>query len=228
MARMAPGDSPSRVRALLDASVLYPAALRDTLLRAAEAHLYAPAWSDTIVDEFVRNLVADGRIAEPGAKRLRDALRTAFPNALVAGHEHLIAAMTNHPKDRHVLAAAVHIGAKVIVTSNLRDFREQALAPHGISAQSPDDFLCALLDSFPVEMLEVIVEQAAALKKSPKTPADVLSAVGIVAPTFAARAQRLLGSLAGECSRRFDSRCRMVGCGTKLPGVKPRPACRRR
>ena len=102
-----------------------------------------------------------------------------------------IKGLTNHPKDRHVLAAAIHAGANVIVTSNLRDFPPRALAPYGIQAQSPDDFLCALLDAFPEQMAAIIAEQAADLKRTPKTPDDILSAVGLIAPEFAGRVKRL-------------------------------------
>jgi hypothetical protein len=49
--------------------------------------------------------------------------------------------MTNHPKDRHVLAAAVRAGAQTVVTFNLKDFPDTALAPWNVAAQSPDDFL---------------------------------------------------------------------------------------
>jgi hypothetical protein len=37
--------------AVLDASVLYPLPLRDTLLRVAEAGLYEPCWSERILEE---------------------------------------------------------------------------------------------------------------------------------------------------------------------------------
>ncbi|MGD0830917.1 MAG: hypothetical protein ABR907_08245 [Terracidiphilus sp.] len=49
--------------------------------------------------------------------------------------------MANHPKDRHVLAAAVRCGAQTIVTLNLKDFPEAALSPWDAVAQSPDEFL---------------------------------------------------------------------------------------
>jgi predicted nucleic acid-binding protein len=39
--------------------------------------------------------------------------------------------MTNDPGDRHVLAVAVHSGARIIVTFNLNDFPPIALAPFG-------------------------------------------------------------------------------------------------
>jgi hypothetical protein len=177
--------------ALLDACALFPAALRDTLLRAVERGLYAGRWTEAILEELVRNLVAHGGVTPASAEALRAAIRGAFPNALVAGYEHRIEGLTNHPKDRHVLAAAIHSGATVIVTSNLRDFPQLALAPYGIAAQSPDDFLCTLLDAFPEQMEQIIAEQAAGLKRPPKTPEDVFSSVGLVAPTFARRMRHL-------------------------------------
>ena len=55
--------------------------------------------------------------------------------------ELLIDGMTNHPKARHVLAAAVRANAEVIVTFNLADFPEQALKAYDIAAIHPDEFL---------------------------------------------------------------------------------------
>ena len=42
---------------VLDACVLVPGSLRDTLLRAAEAGLYRLCWSDRILDELRLSLV---------------------------------------------------------------------------------------------------------------------------------------------------------------------------
>jgi hypothetical protein len=69
--------------AVLDANVLYPASLRDTLLRFAAAEFYDLLWSERILDEAERNLVADGRVDESGARRLRNAMTTAFDDAIV-------------------------------------------------------------------------------------------------------------------------------------------------
>lgn len=73
-------------------------------------------------------------------------MRTAFPDARVTGYESLIPAMTNHPKDRHVLAAAARADAAVIVTANLKDFPAAALEPYQIDAVHPDDFLLDQLE----------------------------------------------------------------------------------
>src|SRR6266852_2728301 len=96
---------------ILDACVLYPMYLRDTLLRTAEAGLYRAQWSADILDEVSRNIVASGRATRERADHLLLVMRAAFPEAEVTGHHPLIGSMLNDPKDRHVTAAAVVCGA---------------------------------------------------------------------------------------------------------------------
>ncbi|GIU77476.1 MAG: hypothetical protein KatS3mg005_0714 [Bryobacteraceae bacterium] len=55
--------------------------------------------------------------------------RRHFPEAWVEGHELLIPVTDNDPRDRHVLAAAVHSRSDLIVTSNRKDFPVESLAP---------------------------------------------------------------------------------------------------
>jgi hypothetical protein len=55
---------------ILDASVLYPLPLRDTLLRIAETGLYDPCWSERILDEVGRNLIAKRGATNTQAKGL--------------------------------------------------------------------------------------------------------------------------------------------------------------
>lgn len=57
--------------------------------------------------------------------------------------------MTNDEKDRYVLAVTVRGNVEVLVTFNLKDFRESALKSFDISVVHPDDFLLDQLDLYP-------------------------------------------------------------------------------
>ena len=59
-----------------------------------------------------------------------------FPDARVTSYEELIGSMPNHPKDRHVLAAAVAGRADILVTENLKDFPPAAVANFGITVSA--------------------------------------------------------------------------------------------
>lgn len=144
---------------VLDACALYPAYLRDTLLRMAAAELYRPLWTTTILDELIDNL--PDRVTPPAAARIRSNMVASFPDALVTGHVDLISAMTNHPKDRHVLAAAVRAAASAIVTFNVNDFLPQATEPYDVEVLHPDEFLLNQLDLSPGIALDVLRRQIA-------------------------------------------------------------------
>lgn len=172
--------------AVLDTSVLFPMSLRDTLLRTAQAGMYRMYWTDEILEELRRNLVAKRPMSEEKAQRSVNVMRTSLARALVTDYSHLISYMTNHPKDRHVLAAAVACGAQVIVTSNLRDFPNEALMPHSIKAQLPDDFLLVLARQDSVQVLQILHQQAEDLRNPPKTVWELLDTLAQHAPRFAA------------------------------------------
>ncbi len=92
---------------ILDSCVIYPMPLCDTLLRAAEAELYQVYFSQEILDGATRNLIKKGRMTENKAKRFQEILKINFPEAIVEVPEELVLDMTNHPGDRHVVAAAI-------------------------------------------------------------------------------------------------------------------------
>ena len=57
----------------------------------------------------------------------------------------------------------------------MADFPAVALSPHGLLAIHPDAFVCDLLDLDPDRVVQVIAEQAAALKNPRKTVAELLT-----------------------------------------------------
>ena len=147
---------------ILDACVLVNAALRDTLLRLAEPpHLYLPRWSQAIILETKRTLETKRGLTPQQTAHLVGELEAYFADVWVEGYEPLMPVMGNDPKDRHVLAAAVRCGAQTIVTFNLKDFPETALAPWNVEAQSPDDFLIHQYHLNPAVVIHKLREQAA-------------------------------------------------------------------
>lgn len=171
--------------AVFDACLLYPVGLRDTLLNMAEAGLFRVLWTEEILAETAHNIVEDtpDLTAEHLAKTFA-AMRRAFPEAMVHGYEPHVESMTNHPKDRHVLAAAVAARADVVVTANLRDFPPQACDPHGIRVQSPDHFLCNALERGPEVVPAVLYAQAARKRRPTMSVGEMLDRLAVVVPEF--------------------------------------------
>ncbi|TCO64625.1 PIN domain-containing protein [Actinocrispum wychmicini] len=171
------------IPAFLDACVLVPIRLTDLLLRLAEAGVYSPLWSFDVLYEVEQNLPKLG-ISALKALRRTDKMRQEFPEAEVTGYEALIPGMTNHPKDRHVLAAAVTGGAAVIVTANLRDFQGPALKPHKLVATHPDDFLVALLDTHFEVTVRCVREQFVELTNPPVSLEQFVISLARTVPRF--------------------------------------------
>lgn len=170
--------------AVLDTSVLFPLPLCDALLRAAQRQLYEVRWSEDILGELKRNLIRDRGLSQIQAQHRIDEMRRAFPEAVVDWLRGLAEAMTNHPSDRHVLAAAVAARADTIVTLNLRHFPATALDPSDTRALSPDEFLSELLEREPNATLKVLRNQAEALKSPPMDVRGILALLASFAPRF--------------------------------------------
>lgn len=164
---------------IYDASVLHPAPLRDLLVRAAEAGLVRARWTEEILDECFRSILA--RRTDLSAERLqrtRALMIEAVPGCLVTGYEGLVPNLElPDPDDRHVLAAAIRAHAQVIVTANLRDFPEEALEPFDIEARSPDDFVRNLIDLDPSVMARILRQQTGDLQAPPTSVDDVIRAL---------------------------------------------------
>jgi predicted nucleic acid-binding protein len=135
---------------VLDACVLYPASIRDLLVRLAQTGLFRARWTDRILDECFRSIVQARPDLMGKLDRTRKLMESAVPDALVRDYEILAETLTlPDENDRHVLAAAIRAGAQVIVTTNLRDFPPGALAPFDVEAQHPDTFILHLLSLDP-------------------------------------------------------------------------------
>jgi len=182
--------------AILDACVLHPAPVRDLLIRLSLAGMVRIRWTERIMEEcFASILLRRPDLGPAALDRTRALMREAVPDWEVSGFEDLIEDLDlPDPKDCHVLAAAIRAGAQLIVTANLKDFPTAALAPYGVEAQHPDDFVLERLEEAPLLVAQVLLEQAASLRSPPRTLEDVLVALqeaGLV--RSAARVRELRG-----------------------------------
>jgi SAM-dependent methyltransferase len=187
---------------VLDASVLYVESVRSLLLWIADGGGFAPFWTERILEETRNNLIEGGVIAAEQWDRLREAMVTAFPGAMIdqGAVDAIEDEMPNEAKDRHVLAAALVADADLVVTSNIRHFLPGDLARVGKRGVTPDGFLCELLRTAPVVVRESL-ELQAAHTRTPRTW-TVAELLGLLAglghgdahaPDFAASAARAFG-----------------------------------
>lgn len=177
---------------ILDANVLFPFRKRDVLLRFSHAGLFRARWSGEILDEWTRNLLDLKPHLEDSIRAQQRAMQDHFPEALVTGHEPLVAALDlPDPDDRHVLAAAIQCGAQHIVTDNLADFPAERLEPYDIEAIHADEFLSRTFDLYPAEALGVLRELRAIYKNPPYSqPEFILDLTAKGLPKLAARARQ--------------------------------------
>lgn len=163
-----------------DACTLYPAPLRDLLVRLGLTGLCQVKWTRRIMDECFRNIEKQRPDLKPEQlTRSRELLEKAIPDVFVNGYEELIEGVTGlpDPDDRHVVAAAIRCGAQVIVTFNMKDFPTSALSRYGMEAQHPDDFVRNLMGLDESMVAQAVRAQAAILKNPPRTPAEVLESL---------------------------------------------------
>lgn len=170
--------------ALLDANVLYPARLRDLLIRLAIAGLYQARWSEQILDECFDNLLENRPdLTREQLARTRQLMTTALPAASVADYEDRVESLDlPDPDDRHVLAAAVAAEASLLVTDNLDDFPTERI-PEGLRVLSPDRFVLELTSDDLDVVVDVVETQASGLVNPPMTASELLDgleAVGLV------------------------------------------------
>jgi predicted nucleic acid-binding protein len=151
---------------VLDACVLVPMPLCDTLLRLAEEPgTYRPLWSEQLLLEVGDALEKKLKRTASQRQRRIHSMRSAFPDAEVdvpAGLANAITCIPD-PNDCHVVAAAICGSADAIVTFNVRHFPSECIQQYGVVCQTPDEFLVQQFHLAQELALEKIDSQAAAL-----------------------------------------------------------------
>lgn len=133
--------------AFCDANVLYPALLRDLLIRLAIAGLCELRWSDQVQEEWTRNLLQVYPERTAALARTRALMEQALPAASIKGYERLIPSLSlPDPDDQHVLAATIHSGAQMLLTFNLKDFPPERIPASTVTVSHPDPWLVTVMN----------------------------------------------------------------------------------
>ena len=145
-------------------------------MQLALTDLFQAKWTNHIHDEWIRNLLNN----RPDLKRehlekTRRLMNAATRDCLVEGYDALIESIKLPDEDdRHVLAAAIHARAGVIVTFNLKDFPVKALRSYKIEAVHPDDFILRLIEIDSAAVCEAARFHRARLRNPPKSIEEYL------------------------------------------------------
>lgn len=169
----------SHFTVIYDACVLYPALLRNVLLQLATTRLFRARWTEMIHEEWMRGLLARRTdLTREQLDRTRQAMDRAVPDCLVSGYEPLVDGLTlPDPDDRHVLAAAIRCNADAIITANVDDFPEKALAQYGIEAQHPDEFILHLFDLDEAAVVASVKAVRDRLRNPPMGAAELIASI---------------------------------------------------
>lgn len=172
-------------RIFIDACVLANQGVCDLLLRLSERpRLVVPHWSAEVLAEVRRTHSEKLNWPEELVESFQQAVRASFPTAEVEGYEGLLAGLTNHENDRHVLAAAIRGSCPLILTFNLKHFPAEALAPWSIEASHPQDYLLILYEMEPRQVIGCLGEIAG---RRGLDIEDVVIRLGRVLPHFASK-----------------------------------------
>jgi predicted nucleic acid-binding protein len=166
----------------VDACVLYSARTRDLLVSLAVSGAFRARWSPQVHEEWIRAVLArhadNPRVTRKKLERTRALMDSAVRNALVTGYRPRIQQVQlPDPNDLHVLAAAIHCGADLIVTVNLKHFPDTALARYGIRAVDPDRFIVELMTQNLMSVCQAVRKTRARLRNPPCTTAAYLAAL---------------------------------------------------
>jgi predicted nucleic acid-binding protein len=159
-----------RLSVILDACVLYPGPLRDTLMHLSKTDLFKARWTDQISEEWIRNL--EDKIPKDKLEAVKMLMETNLRDAKVDRYQHLIDTVElTDPDDRHVFSAAIHSKSDAIVTFNQKNFPIDYLKRFEVELIHPDDFIVYQFEFDAGAVLECFESQRLGLN-NPKMDVD--------------------------------------------------------
>jgi len=142
---------------VIDSNILAQNFKQIIVLALANAQLFRPIWSETILEEASAAITKRGG---DGAKYV-GYLKELYPSALAdSGYIHLVRNIQLADEgDRHVVAVALQEHADAICTDNLRDFQLSS-----VDVLSCDQLVLGTIDLSPMRALEALAATRLKLK----------------------------------------------------------------
>ncbi|RZT27166.1 PIN domain-containing protein [Kribbella sp. VKM Ac-2569] len=155
-------------RAFLDANVIRGQQTTDVLLSLADNDVFEPRWTQHVMDEMRRNRPPG--LSEKAIDRRIGMMNGAFEDAMTeTPPQELQDQMQADPKDKHVLAGAVHSESQVLVTDNLKDFHPPSTGPNAMRVEGLNQFLNRKLDEDPQRVQQGLQKMLDRSRREPKT-----------------------------------------------------------
>ena len=176
---------------IYDANILFPFHVGHILVFMAARRLVNAKWTAKIQQEWLDNIAKKFPEDLDGCQRRCNAMNRALPEAMVTGYESRIEQISfKDPDDRHVIAAALHVGASGIVTRDKKHFTPQTLKPFGLAVINPDDLLVACHEHFPEDCAQTVEHARRALSVTKPTLEQYLETLASQKLTEFVRTQR--------------------------------------
>lgn len=177
---MTESDSPAtrrRVeRAFLDANVIRGQLTTDVLLSLADQGVFEPRWTQEVIDEMRRNRPSG--VSEEAIDRRIARMNGAFEDALTEAPPQVLQdQMQADPKDKHVLAGALHSQSAVLITENVKDFDAPSSGPHAMQVEKLNQFLIRKLDEGPRRVQAGLQEMVNRNRREPRSMSALIDAM---------------------------------------------------
>ena len=158
------------IRAFIDANVFVASWTADAILTFAEQGFFEPRWTKLVEEEAKKAFKMVHACSTARAERYFAAANRAFPYAYAeVDPADFEGVSLPDPDDAHIVAGAKASNCYFIVTYNLKDFPADALAPHGVRAVGPDEFLMRFAEADPRGAIFAVRGLVAAKKRPPRT-----------------------------------------------------------
>lgn len=164
-------------KVILDSNIIFSITKSNLLMWVSQEGIYQPQWSEKIESEVLIAVERQmGKEALEGVNSRLESMRSSVEEPIITGYEFLIDSidLSTDPDDRHIVAAACHAGAELIVTQNLKDLPDDELEPYGIRAISVDDFMMDLIDLDKEAVLRSLINCRENYKNPKKTVEEFL------------------------------------------------------